>query len=148
MILRDMKIRFLILLLSTVPGMAQDEFSIGWSLISGGGTTTAGAAGEFTIEASIGQFAAIDAAVDPGSEFSLSGGYWTFALNEPLELGLAMQINGGTVSLTWDDSTGVAVKLESSTDLQLWTPVNQQPLHPPFLEPTGQRRFYRLMPGQ
>jgi hypothetical protein len=128
--------------------MAQDEFRIDWSLISGGVATSAGAAGEFSIDASIGQFAAIDAAVDPGSEFSLSGGYWSFTLNEPLDLGLAMQISGGTVSLSWDDSTGVRVQLESSADLQLWQPVSPQPQHPPFLDVTGARRqFYRLMPA-
>ena len=148
MILHDMKMHCLILLLGAARSMAQDEFSIDWSLISGGATTTAGAAGEFTLEASIGQFAAIDAAVDPGSEFSLSGGYWTFSLNEPLDLGLAMQRNGGTVTLTWDDSTGIPVILEGSTDLQLWVPVNPQPRHPPLLEAVGQRRFYRLVPGQ
>jgi hypothetical protein len=58
-----------------------------------------------------------------------------------------MQINGGTVTLTWDDSTGATVRLESSTDLQLWAPVEPQPPHPPFIEPAGQRRYFRLMPS-
>ena len=146
MTFQDMKTRCFIFLLVAASGPAQDEFKIDWSMISGGGTMTAGVAGEFSVEASIGQFAAISAARDPGSEFSLSGGYWTFTLNEPLDLGLAMHRTGGAISLTWDDSTGIEVRLETSPDLQLWTPVYPQPAHPPFTDVMNARTFYRLMP--
>jgi hypothetical protein len=148
MTLLDMKTPcFILFLLGSVRSMAQDEFRLEWSIISGGGTTSSsGTGGEFTHEASVGQFAVANAANDPGSEFTLSGGYWTFILNEPLDLGLAMQINSNEVTLTWDDSTGTPVQLESSRDLQLWEPVIPQPQHPPFREAVIQRRYYRLMP--
>jgi hypothetical protein len=89
--------------------------------------------------------AAADAVAGAG-EFSLSGGFWTFTLNEPLALGLDIEVNGDTVILTWDDSAGIPVVLERSADLQIWASVDPLPANPPFLESTVWRQFYRLMP--
>jgi hypothetical protein len=141
-----MKIHRLLLLggaLST-PAMAQDSFTIAWSTISGGSGASAGPA-EFTLAgSSVGQLSAGKSPGEPG-EFDVSGGYWTFEFEPPppLDLNLRMQLDGGTVTLTWDDSGPPAV-LESSTDLQLWEAVDPQPAAPPFIEPEGARRYYRL----
>jgi hypothetical protein len=141
-----MKTHRLSLLLSAVTLNAQDTYTLDWSSFTGGGKTQDAEAGEYTIESSLGQMGAQEPPAGATGEFSVSGGYWTFTLNEPLDLGLTMQLTGGNVSLAWDDSTGIPVRLESSVDLQLWEPVTPQPQHPPFLEATFQRRYYRLMP--
>ena len=124
-------------------GRAQDSFTIEWSSIDGGGGPVTGD-GEFTLTgSSLGQATAGDPDDGPPGEFAISGGYWTFDLEPPPELNLAMQLDGDTVTLTWADG-GFTVVLESSADLDLWEPVDPQPAGPPFQEPSGQRRFYRL----
>jgi hypothetical protein len=138
----------LLLFLLTASGLtAQDIYTLDWSLITGGGQSADAGAGEFTVESTLGQVSAGTPAGGTSGEFGVSSGYWSFTLNEPLDLGLAMQITGSGVTLTWDDSSGIAVQLESSPDLQLWQAVYPQPQFPPFLDVTGARRhFYRLMP--
>jgi hypothetical protein len=144
-----MKIHRLLFLgaaLST-PAVAQDSFTIAWATVSGGSGASA-APGEFTLAgSSVGQISAGKPSGEPG-EFNISGGYWTFEFEPPppLNLNLRMQLDGGTVTLTWDDN-GPPVVLESSADLQLWEPVDPQPAAPPFIEPEGARRFYRLTPA-
>jgi|GEM_PF-4774072 len=126
---------------------SQESFSIEWSAIDGGGGLTGGA-GEFSITgSSIGQFAAGDPDGGPPGEFDITGGYWTFELEPPVDRNLTMQLDGGTVTLTWDAGASPVV-LESSADLELWGPVDPQPAGPPFAEPSGQRRFYRLVPAE
>jgi hypothetical protein len=142
-----MKTCNLLFIVSTAALAAQDDFTLDWSSISAGGLIETAGPGEFTIEGTIGQLAADEPASGPTGEFSISGGYWAFTLNEPVDLGMTVHLGGGVVTLTWDDSTGIPVVLESSGDLQLWEPVNPQPPHPPFIEPAGQRRYYRLMPS-
>jgi len=137
-----MKTCSLSVVLSAAVLSAQDSYTLDWSALTGGGSTAGSGTGEYTVAASLGQFAAATTAGT--GEYRVSGGYWTFTLNEPLDLGITMQLSGGAVSLTWDDSTGVPVQIESSADLQLWIPLNTQP--PPFLDSSAQRRFYRLMP--
>jgi hypothetical protein len=123
---------------------AQDTFSVEWSTLDGGGGPST-ATGAFTLEGSIGQFAAGDSGGAPTGEFSVSSGYWTFE-PEPLDGGLVMHLSGGTVSLTWNPAPPMI--LESSANLSLWTPVTPQPSTPFFQEPaTAVRRFYRLVPG-
>jgi hypothetical protein len=81
-------------------GFAQESFTLGWSSLSGGGGALH-AKGEFTLAgSSVGQFSAGEATGEAG-EFTVSGGYWTFEF-EPPDLHLAMQLDGGTVTLTWD----------------------------------------------
>jgi hypothetical protein len=133
---------YLLVLLGTAPAMAQDSFTIAWSTIAGGGGASTEPA-EFALRGStVGQLTAGEPAGEPG-EFSVSGGYWTFDFNPPVDLHLAMQLNGGTVTLTWD-AAGPPVVLESSGDLELWAPVDPQPAGPLFIEPEGERRYYRL----
>ena len=136
---------FISLLCATIL-CAQDIYTLDWSNIGSGANPDVSSAGEYTVQSTLGQFGAADAAGGDG-EFSVSGGYWSFTLNEPLDLGLAMQIDGGTVTLSWNDSAEIPVRLESSPDLQLWQPVSPEPPHPPILDVSGvKRRFYRLMP--
>ena len=124
---------------------AQESFTIAWSSLDGGGGQSAGA-GEFTLAgSSVGQMTAGDPDSGPPGEFDITGGYWTFQLEPPLDLNLTMQLDAGTVTLTWD-ATAPPVVLESSTDLELWTPVDPQPATPFFQEPEGARMFYRLVP--
>lgn len=122
---------------------AQDSFTVAWSAISSGGGSSPEPA-EFMLQGSaLGQFSAGDASAEPG-EFDVTGGYWTFPMQPSLpDLHLAMQINGDTITLTWDEE-GPPVVLESSADLALWEPVEPQPAAPFFQESTGLRRFYRL----
>jgi hypothetical protein len=56
-----------------------------------------------------------------------------------------MALTGGTVTLTWLLPV-LPVILESSGNLQLWTPVEPQPATPFFQEPESARKFYRLVP--
>jgi hypothetical protein len=143
-----MKTYCLALMITMAPLCGQEEIlTLEWSSLSGGGQAAAAGAGEFTVEGTIGQISAESFGGETPGEFGVSGGYWSFTLNEPLDLGLALQLNGNSATLTWDDSTGIPVQLESSLDLQLWQPAYPQPLQPPFLDATGARRqFYRLMP--
>ena len=121
---------------------AQESFTIAWSAISGGGGASTAPA-EFTLAGtSVGQLTAGDPSGEPG-EFNLTSGYWTFPFEPPVDLHLAMQLNGGTVTLTWD-ANGPPVVLESSADLELWAPVDPQPVTPFFQEPEGARSFFRL----
>ena len=124
---------------------SQESFTLAWSSVSGGGGASAEAA-EFTLGgSSVGQMAAGDASGEPG-EFDITGGYWTFEFEPPVpDLNLAMQLEGGTVTLTWD-AGGPPVVLESSEDMELWMPVDPQPPTPFFQEPEGARKFYRLVP--
>ena len=123
-------------------GFAQDSFTIAWFSISGGGGAST-EPGEFPLAgSSVGQFSTGEPTGEPG-EFSLTGGYWTFDFDALPDLHLAMLLEGGTVTLTWD-AGGPPVVLESSADLDLWAPVDPQPAGPPFIEPEGARRYYRL----
>jgi hypothetical protein len=127
--------------------MAQDAFTLEWSAItSGGGTSTE--PGEFTLAgSSVGQITAGAASTEPG-EFDVTGGHWTFEFEPPLpDMHLAMQLDGGTVTLTWD-AEGPSVSLESSADLELWEPVVPQPATPFFQETGATRKFYRLVPAR
>jgi len=128
------------------PGFAQESFTLAWSSVSGGGGGASPAAAEFTLGgASVGQMTAGDASGEPG-EFDITGGYWTFEFEPPMpDLNLTMQLDGGTVTLTWD-AGGPTVVLESSEDMELWAPVAPQPAAPFFQEPEGGRKFYRLVP--
>ena len=123
---------------------AQDSFTVAWSSISGGGGGDSTEPAEFTLAgSSVGQFSAGEPTGEPG-EFSLNGGYWSFEFDPQLpDLHLAMLREGGSVTLTWDDGI-TPVVLESSADLELWAPVDPQPAGPPFVEPEGDRRYYRL----
>ena len=124
---------------------AQESFALAWSSVTGGGGGASPAAAEFTLGgASVGQMTAGDASGEPG-EFDLTGGYWTFEFEPPMDLNLTMQLTGGTVTLTWD-AGGPTVVLESSEDMELWAPVAPQPATPFFQEPEGGRKFYRLVP--
>ena len=121
---------------------AQESFTIPWSAISGGGGASTAPA-EFTLAGtSVGQLTAGDPSGAPG-EFNLTSGYWTFPFEPPMDLHLAMQLDAGAVTLTWD-ANGPPVVLESSADLELWAPVNPQPNGPSFVETEGARRYYRL----
>src|SRR5262249_21306406 len=123
-----MKTCSLFVLLGPAVLCAQDTYTLDWSSISGGAQTDNPGAGEFTIQSTLGQITAVAPAGGTPGEYSVSSGYWTFTLDEPLDLdlGLTMQLNGAAVTLTWDDSTGIPVRLESSADLQIWVPVNPQ----------------------
>ncbi len=124
--------------------LAQESFTIAWSSLDGGGGPSAGPA-EFTLGgSSVGQMTAGDASGEPG-EFDITGGYWTFEYEPPMDLNLTMQLDGGTVTLTWD-TTPAPVVLESSGDMELWAPVDPQPATPFYQEPEGARKFYRLVP--
>jgi len=138
-----MKTSLLLPLLSAATLPAQ-EFTIDWSTIDGGGTPPSGGA-EFTLTGSIGQFDAGPAPGTGASEFSLIGGYWA-AEESPLDLGLSMQRNGGTVTLTWDGTRGIPIVLERSADLRTWLPLSPQPAGPPHTENVASvtRRYYRL----
>jgi len=142
-----MKIHRLLLLGAALvtPATAQDSFTIAWSTISGGSGASP-SPGEFTLAgSSVGQLAAGRPSGEPG-EFDVSGGYWIFTFEPPIDLHLAMNLDGGTVTLTWDASARPVI-LESSPDLELWQAVDPQPDGPSFTEPEGERRFYRLTPG-
>ena len=141
--MKDFLLRFVCLLVAASAAAGQDTFRIEWSTIDSGGSPPPGT-GEFTVAGSIGHFDTGSATGEPPGEFDITGGYWTFDLETPLDLGLKMQLDGGTVTLTWDGSTDIPVVLESSVDLQLWEPVSPQPSAPLFLEPAGTRRYYRL----
>ena len=140
-----MKAIALLILLSVLTSRdlpAQESFTIAWSSLDGGGGPSAGPA-EFTLGgSSVGQAAAGGGTGEPG-EFSVAGGYWTFPY-EPLP-DLVMQLDSGTVTLTWSPAA-VPVVLESSEDMELWAPVDPQPATPFFQEPEFGRRYYRLSP--
>ena len=126
-------------------GFAQESFTLAWSSVSGGGGGASPAAAEFTLGgSSVGQMSAGDASGEPG-EFSITTGYWTFPFEPPMDLNLTMQLDGSTVTLTWD-AGGPPVVLESSEDMELWAPVDPQPATPFFQEPESARKFYRLVP--
>lgn len=130
----------------TAGALAQESFTLEWSAItSGGGASTE--PGEFTLAgSSVGQITAGDASTEPG-EFGMNNGHWTFEFEPQLpDLHLAMQLDGGTVTLTWD-AGGPPVSLESSADLNLWAPVDPQPEAPFFQESSATRKFYRLVPA-
>lgn len=56
----------------------------------------------------------------------------------------AATVQAGQITLAWPDGL-VGYILESSPDLQNWTPVNPQPIDNTWSEPiTGPREFYRL----
>ena len=132
-------------LVSALKPGAQESFTIAWSSLDSGGGPSSGAA-EFTLAgSSLGQMSAGDPDSGPPGEFDITGGYWTFDLEPPPDLNLTMHLDGGIVTLTWETPVSHVV-LESSDDLQLWTPVNPQPVTPVFQEPEGTRRFYRLVP--
>ncbi len=142
-----MKTCSFLIALSIAPLSGQEDvFTLDWSSFSGGGHSAFEGGGEFSVEGTLGQFSGGAVPSGQSGEFSVSGGYWTFTLNEPLDLGITMQFNGSTVTLTWDDSAGIPVLLESSADLELWVPVQPQPWYPPFPDASARRRFYRLMP--
>jgi hypothetical protein len=125
---------------------AQDSFTLAWSSVSGGGGGSSGPA-EFTLAgSSVGQLSAGESSGGKG-EFTVTSGYWTFDFEPPPDRNLTMQLDGSTVTLTWD-AGGPPVVLESSEDLELWTPVDPQPTTPFFQEPEGARRYFRLVPPQ
>ena len=76
----------------------------------------------------------------PGG-LAISGGYWSFTLDELPDLDLTISLSGGAIRLMWDTIASPVI-LENSTDLKLWTPVNPQPGGPPYIEARGVRRFY------
>lgn len=121
---------------------AQDSYTIAWSSVSGGGGASSGPS-EFTLTgSSVGQLTAGDPSGEPG-EFNVTAGYWTFLFEPPMDLHLVMQLDGGIVTLTWD-AGGPPVVLQSSADLELWAPVDPQPVTPFFQEAEGARSFFRL----
>ncbi len=128
---------------STAP--AQDSFTLAWSSVSSGGGGASAGPAEFTLAgSSVGQFSAGESSEGKG-EFSVTAGYWTFSFEPAPDLNLTMQLDGGTVTLTWEPA-GPPVVLESSADMELWAPVDPQPETPFFREAEGARRFYRLVP--
>lgn len=141
-----MKACSLVLLLSPAFLCAQDTYTLEWSSISGGAGADSPGTGEYTVQSTLGQITAGNPSSGASGEYSVSNGYWTFTLNEPLSLDLVMQLSSTSVTLTWNDTTGIPIRLENSADLQLWNAVNSQPAHPPFIEPAVVRRFYRIMP--
>jgi hypothetical protein len=131
----------LLLMLGAAPAIAQDSFTIDWIAIGGSSHTAAG--GEFSLTGFIGQPVPGESGGGSAGEFSLTGGFWTLE-ETPMELGFAMRREGGTVTLTWDNTRGIPVVLESSANLNLWAPVVPQPAGPPFTESAASRRYYRL----
>jgi hypothetical protein len=135
------------LFLFTAPhAQAQDTFSLAWATIDGGGGRSTTPA-EFTLAgSSVGQFEAGNTGGGLPGEFSVASGFWTFSWEPPPLPELTMTLAAGTVTLTWA-APAPPVTLESSADLELWTPVDPQPATPFFQEPEGARMFYRLVPG-
>lgn len=127
-------------LLTAAP--AQDSFSLRWaSLDGGGGPSPAAVAAGFSLGgSSVGQWDARTPA-DEASAFSLTGGFWSFFPDLPT---LRLSLEGGMVTLSWDDF-GTPAVLETSSDLVLWEAVEPQPVTPAFEEPGGNRKFYRLV---
>src|SRR6187399_1210445 len=105
-----MKTCILSCLLTTAALYGQDYFSIDWSSVPGGGGSAESSPDEFSVESTIGLLTTGAGSAGIPGEFGVSSGYWTFTLNEPLDLGLALDIAGGSLTLTWDDATGVAVR--------------------------------------
>ena len=131
-------------MLSAAVLRAQSTFTIDWSSITSGSTASPGT-GECSLTGSVGQLAPGIPAGGAAGSFSLTGGYWA-AEESPMELGLAMQRTGNTVTLTWDGSRGIPVVLEQSADMRTWVPVSPQPTGASFTEniATVSRRSYRL----
>jgi hypothetical protein len=136
----------LLLTLLAACAAAQDTFSLAWSTIDGGGGRSTTPGGFTLAGSSVGQFEAGASGGAPAGEFSVASGFWSFPWEPPPLPELSMSLTGGTVTLTWPLPV-LPVILESSGNLQLWTPVDPQPATPFFQEPESARKFYRLVPG-
>jgi hypothetical protein len=75
---RTLAVFFLLFAATIIVG---DDFDLDWHTIDGGGEMFA-AAGDFTLSGTIGQPDA-NINVMTGGDFSLSGGFWAGALQEP-----------------------------------------------------------------
>ena len=123
------------------------SFSIESSTLDSGGGLSTG--GSFSLAGTIGQ---PDAGLITAGSFSLSGGFWVASViqtpDAPL---LSLRLTPGPRAvLTWPDAPSLW-QLESSPDLQSWTPVAGQPslsggLWSVTTDAHAPRQFFRLMP--
>ena len=132
----------LILLILATAGHARAQFTLDWSTADAGGGECSG--GAYSLRGTIAQTDA--AAPASGGTLSLDGGYWTFPDASPPLPELVIRLDSGFVILNWQE-TDTAVVLESSTDLQLWLPVDPQPVTNVWAAPQSERGFFRLSPA-
>ncbi|HWB03065.1 MAG TPA: hypothetical protein VG796_08590 [Verrucomicrobiales bacterium] len=140
-----------ITLAAAVHAQSGGPYCIDWCTVDGGGVTQASSGGNYTLIGTLGQPDADSRRT--GGSYELTGGFWSCATLVPVpnapELTLQFTANGTQTVLLWDLSvTGWHV--ETSTDLQTWTPVAADIVdtstHHTLTVPSRQRAFFRLAP--
>jgi hypothetical protein len=106
-----------------LPAMAQ--YSIGPSVVGGGGGTSAG--GPYVLDGTLGQ---PDAGLSQGGDYTLQGGFWSTLGVVPTEGAPSLRImhDGSNVILAWPtSSTGFQLQVSASLSAPSWTDVRTIP---------------------
>ncbi|HOW68719.1 MAG TPA: hypothetical protein P5186_27825 [Candidatus Paceibacterota bacterium] len=116
------------------------QYSIDWSTIDGGGSTSAG--GQYVLSGTIGQ---PDAGAMSGGTFTLNGGFWPgLIVPQTGEApALFIELSGDLVILSWTPATD-GFRLETTTDLVEGTWIVAPAGNPVTIPLIGPTRFYRL----
>ena len=141
-------LRILPLLLAFAMPMHAQTFSIDWSTIDGGGTSTGGV---FTVSGTIGQ---PDAGRMSGGQFTVEGGFWGIvaAIQTPGAPLLSITLNSqlSTITVSWPlPADGWVLQENPNLNMTNWVNVPQTPQEVGgrkqvvIPSPTG-NRFYRL----
>ena len=134
--------------LTLVAWVARGQFTVDWSTIDGGGSSSTG--GVYSISGTIGQ---PDTGAMSGGNFTLQGGFWAAlaVVQTPGTPTLSIQATNQTLVLTWPaPATGYVLQENPSLTTTNWTTVSNAPavvvgeLRVTISSPIG-NRFYRLI---
>ncbi len=133
--------------LTLVAWVARGQFTVDWSTIDGGGSSSTG--GVYSISGTIGQ---PDTGAMSGGNFTLQGGFWAAlaVVQTPGAPTLSIQATNQTLVLSWPaPATGYVLQENPSLTTTNWTTVSNAPavvvgeMRVTISSPLG-NRFYRL----
>jgi hypothetical protein len=139
---------FLIAFIGLSIAASAADFSISWSTIDGGGSTSTSNDGRFSVSGTAGQPDAGRSASNDG-QIQLNGGFW---YSEIAFCGCTLSItySSGNVTVSWPgDLSGcileATVELLSPPSSIVWTPVSPQPTGNNYTAAVGgTQRYFRL----
>jgi hypothetical protein len=118
---------------------AEDEFSLDFVTIGSGGGTEAG--GEFSLDASVGQW---EAGASSNDEFSTEGGFWSIvAALQPPTLTI-VSAGPSQVTISWTPNPDFILQETSSLSQPNWTNSPSGETNSVTLIITENLKFYRL----
>ena len=130
-----------VVLMALAGSASAQNYSIDWSTIDGGGSSSSG--GAYSISGTIGQ---PDAGAMAGGNYSITGGFWAIeSVVLPGVPRLFITRSGGNALISWTPGTpGFVLQGNGSASSLGWADAPSGSTNPASVPAAGTARFYRL----